>query len=451
MGQPAGDLLERSNARLDEPVAGLLDERLNVVAGHLNVLHAELVDLAAVMLADPSAWRGPGVHTPELFLAWRTGLSPQRARQIVTIAERATELPECTAAFRRGELAVDQMAAIAKRAPWWIDREIVELGRMLTVTQLVRTLATYPFPDHPHPAVSGADEPERVAADVSRPDPSPDETVDDAPPDEAGRAGERPTEPSGGPHDSMWFGVGDDGRFRLHVETDAVTGMTLEAALREARDRLFREGGEVDWVDALRDVCERSLDAVTEPARRDRYRIHVHLRTDGECCDELGRRLPDAIRRQVTCDGLLTPTLVAGAVPVSVGRTSRTIPERTRRLVVLRDGGCAVPGCNRTHILEVHHIIHWEDLGPTETWNLIALCAHHHRMHHRGDLGIAGNADRAGGVTFTDRRDAPIRASGARPEPPGAPPPSPASRYEHPLGERLDLQSVHFREPRPAA
>ena len=43
------------------------------------------------------------------------------------------------------------MAAIAKRAPWWIDHEICDLGRMLTVSQLSRTLATYPFPDHPHP------------------------------------------------------------------------------------------------------------------------------------------------------------------------------------------------------------------------------------------------------------------------------------------------------------
>ena len=72
-----------------------LDEELNVVAGHLNALHARLVDLAVVMLADPRAWRGPGVHTPELFLAWRTGLSAQRARQIVAIAERVHELPVC--------------------------------------------------------------------------------------------------------------------------------------------------------------------------------------------------------------------------------------------------------------------------------------------------------------------------------------------------------------------
>jgi hypothetical protein len=419
-----------------------LDERLNVVAGHLNVLHAELVDLAIVMLADPRAWRGPGVHTPELFLAWRTGLSPQRARQIVAIAERATELPQCVEAFRRGELSVDQMAAIAKRAPWWIDHDILELGRMLTVPQLTRTLGSYPFPDHPRPgAEPAADEGDADETNCDEP------TDSDAVPDDPA-----PATPSGEPvpQDRMWFGVGDDGRWRMSVETDALTGMTIETALRESRDRLFQSGHpDIDWTDALRDVCERSLDTIVDPARRDRYRIHVHLKTDGQCCDDRGSNLPDAIRQYITCDGLLTPTFIDGAIPISVGRTGRMIPERTRRLVILRDGGCAVPGCTQTHIVEIHHIIHWENGGPTDTWNLIALCPHHHRMHHRSELGISGNAD-DGTVEFTNRHGRPITNSGAKPQPPGAPPPPPASRYAHPLGERLDLQALHFREPRPA-
>ncbi len=193
-------------------------------------------------------------------------------------------------------------------------------------------------------------------------------------------------------------------------------------------------------------MCERSLDTISDPARRDRYRIHVHLEADGQCCDDRGWNLPDAIRQYITCDGLLTPTFVDCSIPISVGRTSRLIPQRTRRLVILRDGGCAVPGCTQTHILEVHHIIHWENGGPTDTWNLIALCPHHHRMHHKGELGISGNAD-DGTIAFTDRNGNPLRPTGAKPKPPGAPPPPAPSRYAHPLGERLDTQDLHFREP----
>ena len=440
-----------------------LDEELNIVAGHLNASHARLVDLTVTMIANPRDWRGPGVHTPELFLAWRTGLSAQRARQIVAIANRVSELPHCIEAFRRGELAVDQMAAIAKRAPWWIDHEICNLGRMLTVSQLARTLATYPFPDHPHPdtpiaptAPTATSEPAADSAGEGEPNgaqaagaetagANPERAA--APSSPAGPTPTGPASDESAPKDCMWFGIGDDGRFRLQLETDALTGMTIDAALREARDQLFQDSHpDVEWIDAIREVCERSLDTITEPARRDRYRIHVHLKADGQCCDSRGWNLPDAIRQYITCDGLLTPTFIDGSIPISIGRTGRMIPQRTRRLVILRDGGCGVHGCTQTHVIEIHHIIHWENGGPTDTWNLIALCPHHHRMHHKGELGISGNAD-DGTVIFTDRNGNLLRPTGAKPKPPGAPPPPPPGRYAHPLGERLDTQYLHFREP----
>ncbi|MFN2504352.1 MAG: HNH endonuclease [Acidimicrobiales bacterium] len=55
----------------------------------------------------------------------------------------------------------------------------------------------------------------------------------------------------------------------------------------------------------------------------------------------------------------------------------------------------------------MHHLRHWEDGGTTDTENLLALCAHHHRLHHRGGLGMAGNADDPDGIVFTDERDDP--------------------------------------------
>jgi hypothetical protein len=113
----------------------------------------------------------------------------------------------------------------------------------------------------------------------------------------------------------------------------------------------------------LRELTERSLDSITDPARRDRCRINVHIDTDGW-------RLLDAIRQYITCDGLITPTFLAGGVPVSVGRSQRIIPERTRHIVQLRDGGCRVHSCTQDKFIEVHHIIHWEYDGATDTWNL---------------------------------------------------------------------------------
>ena len=402
------------------------DAALNEVAGHLNAQHARLVDLTITMLADESLWVGEGNHTPELFLAWRTGLAANRAHQVVAIARRATELPDCVDAFRRGELAIDQMAAIANRAPWWTDNEICDLAKFLTVGQLRRTLAKYPFPDIPSPD------------DASGPaDPGP--TADE--PDNA-RSGD--AEAASAPH-RMWWGIGDDGVFRLHAECDPLDGMIIEAAINEARDALFQRGvTDVTDIDALVEMAQRSLATVESPARRDRFRTNIHLRTDGTACDAHGWNLPDAIRQYINCDGLLSPVFVDGAIPISVGRTQRMVPQRTRLLVLLRDQGCTVPGCNETHHLGVHHIVHWENGGPTDTWNLIALCPRHHRMHHRGELGITGNADTPRRVTYTNRHGRPLGSTGAKPEPPGAAPPTPDGVYEHPLGERLDERWLYF-------
>ena len=446
-----------------EPAETLdFDAALNEVAGHLNAQHARLVDLTIDMLADESLWVGEGAHTPELFLAWRTGLAPQRARQIVAIARRAGELPVTLDAFRRGELAIDQMAAIAQRAPWWSDSEVCDLATMLTVGQLRRALAQYPFPDIPpsdDTSPTGETDAESATADAAADDTAGDTTTSDAEPQLAegppAQPGSDDPDPAslGDPDGStgtgrLWWGIGDDGVFRLHLECDPISGMTIDAALREARDHLIQQGHtNVSDVDALVEMAQRSLDGVSSPARRERFRINIHLRSDGTCCDDHNTTIPDAIRRYLTCDGLLSPVFIDDSIPISVGRTQRMIPLRTRRLVILRDQGCRVPGCTVTHHIEVHHIIHWEDDGPTDTWNLIALCPRHHRMHHRGELGITGNADDPDGITFTNRHGRPIGTTGARPQPPGASPTTPTGVYQHPLGERLDPQWLYFNPP----
>ena len=417
-----------------------LDTVLNETAGHLNALHGRLVDACVLMLADRTAWAGPGVERPELYLAWKVGLSTARAKQIVEIAERATQLPVTVDALRRGELAIDQVVAVVRRAPWWADREVCELARNATVHQLRTALSKYPFPDYPNP---DDPEPDPASADTNDSEPDPD---DSEPSPDADPSPPKPTLPLR-VQDRVWFGLGTDGRFRLNLECDETTGMIITNALRESRDRLFHDGHpDLDWIDAVRDIAERSLDAVADLARRDRFRIHIHLDTDGTTTDDRGRRLPDAIAKYISCDGLITPTFIHDAMPISIGRSGRTIPERTRRLVILRDQGCRVHGCTQTHVLEVHHIVHWHDGGPTDTWNLIALCPHHHRMHHQGLLGIAGNAD-DGTVVFTDANGQRLRPTGARPTPPGAPPPTPAGVYQHPLGERLDTHWLHFNPP----
>src|ERR1700712_6102854 len=95
-------------------------ERLAVdfadICGHLNVLHERMVARTAELL-ESSAWEDSDCRSPEQWLAWQTGLSPERAHQIVLIARRRAELPVTFAAFADGLLSIDQMAVVARRAP----------------------------------------------------------------------------------------------------------------------------------------------------------------------------------------------------------------------------------------------------------------------------------------------------------------------------------------------
>jgi hypothetical protein len=249
------------------------------------------------------------------------------------------------------------------------------------------------------------------------------------------------------------FGFDAQDRFFLPARGDTDEGAIVDAALGEARDRLFHDGHrEVSWWEALVEIAQRSLDRVDDPARRDRYRLHVHVEVEGLSPARLtsGVALPDRLVERLVCDGTIQPVWERDGIPFATGPAVAVIPERTRRIVRHRDRGCRVPGCGAARWVEVHHIIHREHHGPTETWNLVCLCPRHHRLHHRGRLGITGNADHPDGLTFTDPHGQPLHP-GPRPHPPTGPPTPPARRYRHPTGERLHSRWVYFNPPRPGA
>ena len=248
---------------------------------------------------------------------------------------------------------------------------------------------------------------------------------------------------------------------------DAATvyeGALLEAPLKAMRSELVKAASDaegraaVSYLDALLGLIDRAVenDDAKVLGRRKRSLVHLHLEFDasGEFTGHLhlGPLLTSALRRFQTCDAAIQPVLEQLGLPVSVGRTSYTVPDRTRVLVENRDGGCRVPGCTATRV-EVHHIIHWEDLGPTDTWNLVCLCKRHHRLHHLGNLGISGNADVEGGLHITDQWGRTIAGS-AGCDPPDAPPgeaatqhPLPWAPYVHGSGETFQSRNLWFGPP----
>ena len=65
------------------------------------------------------------------------------------------------------------------------------------------------------------------------------------------------------------------------------------------------------------------------------------------------------------------------------GRTG-PVPERLRRAVAARDGGCRYPGCTQRSYVDVHHVVFRSQGGPTVASNLCCLCRFHHRLVHEG-------------------------------------------------------------------
>jgi hypothetical protein len=382
-------------------LAAWLEERLADVVGRLNQAHVEMVEIAAVA-AESGAWAGEGLRSLAHWLTWQAGVSSATANHVADVAAAKDTHPRLAETFQRGELTLDQMA-VAVGAPVHNDTEFASLAPRCTVSQ-IRTMV---------------------------------------------RAASPPADPKdpNRPSEYVRISSNGDGSSQVRARLEADNVKVLEAAIAAARDRLFRAGDvDVTNVDALVDVCRRSM-AGESGLALERFRCGIVLDPEDPIRARWsnGTAVPDAIRRHVTCDGSLTPIFTRDAKPVSVGRSQRLVPERTRQVVLRRDRGCRMPWCDRSYGLEIHHVVHWEDGGSTDTNNLIAACGSCHRRHHGGEFHIAGDADDPHGLVFTDRHGRPITRP--KPKPPTGPAPPPAKRHRHPLGERLDTSQLWFPPP----
>ena len=391
------------------------------VCGTINAATAQLVELIARVI-EIGAWEGHGIISPAHWVAWRAGVSPGHARRLVAMASRLSKLPETRSSFVEGELSEEQVEVLCRHVPPVHDGEAAELARHATVSQLKRTLVGYVF-DGPA-AAEGS--PEDGPAPSPELDPEPERR-------------------------EVGFGYLDDGSWYLSARLPADEGGTVETALAAARQALVNDSERPSWADALLAVADASLAApgAARPAdARHLVLFHVRAGSDGNVGHlHLGPALPPALRRSLGCDGRTALVAeAAGRKAIDMGRTVRIVPRRTRIAVEERDRGCRVPGCDRRRWLQVHHIVHWEDGGGTDTPNLVALCSKHHRLHHQGQLGIAGDADSPRGLAFTDARGRPLPACG-RPDPPPPGWRAEAGNWLHPSGERLDRRWVHFNLP----
>jgi hypothetical protein len=143
--------------------------------------------------------------------------------------------------------------------------------------------------------------------------------------------------------------------------------------------------------DALVELAHRALDAgdlPTEGGERPQVVVTVSLAVlrgrIGSASLALGGPINADIARRIACDAQVIPVVLgARGEPLDVGRASYTVPTAIRRAVIIRDRGCAFPGCSiPARWCEIHHVLHWADNGQTSVENCVALCGRHHKLLH---------------------------------------------------------------------
>jgi hypothetical protein len=403
------------------PAAARPAERLEVLFGELaelagqrNAIDGRIVEIVAEIDRDELCG-ATGARSVAALVAWKIGSSSANARAISTIARRLEAFPRCAQGMREGRLSLDQVGVIAARAGEGSDEHYAELARVATVNQLRTAVSLEPRP-----------------------------------------------EPDSGPPPQASITKTSDEQFSCwRIKLGHLDAAKFDAALASHRDALIAEWkldhGKGDRASDIAPPLPGTFEAFmrlveagwdTEAARRPHGHhttvvVHVDV-AQRVAALHLGPLLTEAERQYLTCDATCEVWFERHGEVIGAGRATRQINRRLRRALEYRQPSCAVPGCSATRGLHAHHIVHWEDGGPTELANLVLVCPYHHRLHHGGAITITGPADDLRVTDDAGRQLSP--GSLARPPthtPPAVPP------WPGPTGERADWWWYDPFQPQP--
>jgi hypothetical protein len=199
--------------------------------------------------------------------------------------------------------------------------------------------------------------------------------------------------------------------FKGMVALDALFDPISGAIFQRELERLEQIELEADWADArarLGDAARATDLARTAPQRRADALLQMAKRSAAKPADAKEARVllsvlaGDATVARICelsngtvvtpgevlplLDGAELERIVFGAPSrvLDVGAKQRLFVGATRRAVEVRDRQCCHPSCEAgADRCQVHHIIPFEDGGPTTQDNGRCECPFHHRRHHR--------------------------------------------------------------------
>ncbi len=335
---------------------------------------------------EACGWHDQGAVSCAHWLAWRVGWDPATARERVRVARALGKLPAIDEALRSARLSYAKVRALTRVATPDNEARLLEMALVATGAQLERLCRGY----------RGVLDGERTPAAEER-------SVRQRllpggmvklelvlEPDEADlilRAVERAREAQ-----------------PLKAEAPGASGAPAALGKEEAAEAAG-VSAETCWpsrADGAVKLAESFLagNPVTGTGG-ERFQVMVHLDQevlgpDGAWTGTLedGTHVSAETLRRVACDcGLVA--IGGDGEALNIGRRARTIPPAIRRALMLRDRGCAFPGCTHTAFLHGHHIEHWLHGGETSLDNLVMLCTGHHHLVHEGGWTVTAEADGA--------------------------------------------------------
>jgi hypothetical protein len=383
------DLLE--GFRLMDRTAASDEDRLTWV-DEIRDIARRVTALAAVLVAEAdeagSAMRAR--HTRLEDWMSRSGQeTPREASGAVWTARALERRPVVRDAAAGGQISVGQAKAIGEALdalPTSLDRQ-----QRVEAEQLILTEAQHA------PAETLRTMTDRILRQVA-----PDQV--DSPEQRAARLAERDVRARS--RRKLWFGPESDGSIEFGGSLPIVAGRRLQTMVQAVADRSYRSAKDTGNRLALQETPQqRAADALVEvlaaaeavggggarltsmPASASQLHVLIPYQdllnraaASGLLTD--GSPLSAGDLRILACGADLIPVVLGPDSQVlDMGQTVRLAPPALRRAVGLRDGGCAFPGCTTPmwHC-DLHHVRPWQDGGPTNRDNLVALCRVHHAM-----------------------------------------------------------------------
>jgi hypothetical protein len=350
----------------------LLAERVRVIREKRRL---EVRELALTKVLDERGALGAD-------LAGRDGVSARTVRTMLDTARRLEAVPEVVAAAWDGRLSAEQLAPVVELADEDCDREWAVRAEHCSPADLARLARRKAVP-------SEAEGHRRRDARSLR----------------------------------MWW-QHDTGMLSVRGELPDVDGAVFESVVNDLIDRMRPAQGE-PW-----DTREhRGADALVALAAgfgdsdlpgRPRAHLVVHVPLEGPA-EVAGIPLPAGMVEALRAQASIEPVAVDDQqVPVAAGRTRAALSPKIVRAVLLRDGHCRWPGCDRRTGLQIHHLTPVSWGGRDELANLAAVCTggatdHHTRLAPHGPHLLTGNPNQPDGLRLTlpDHAHAKARA-GAR-------------------------------------